>query len=51
MRFRNFVVISIGLVILYVLLTKSEIYQKVFAKVVEWMAKGVAVLTTGKIKE
>lgn len=48
MSFRNFVVISIGLVILYVLLTKSEIYRGVFTKLVEWTARGVTVLTTGK---
>jgi len=48
--FRNFVLLSIALVILYVLVSKSEVYQKVFAKVVEWFTQGITVLTTGKTK-
>lgn len=51
MTFRNFVVISIILVILYVLIAKSAVYEKVFAKVVEWMSQGVSVLTTGDVRK
>lgn len=48
--FRNFVIVSIGLVILYILINRSTVYQKVFAKIIEWISSGITAITTGGIK-
>lgn len=46
--FRSFFIISIALIILYVLVAKSELYVAIFRKVTEWASNGFSVLTTGK---
>jgi len=51
MKFRDFVVISIALAILYVLIAKSGVFVMLFKKIAEWTAKGVGVLTTGGIRQ
>lgn len=50
MKFRDVVVITIVLSLLYVLIAKSGVFVALAEKVGEWTSKGVTVLTTGGVK-
>jgi len=47
---RKIIILSIGLVILYILIAKAPVYQKLAQKIIEWFRKGIQAITEGGIK-